>query len=101
MTDKIYRSISENIMNKEITFRGIAMDAKGGAVLILFEGEVIYLQNMDSWDDALLNKGVLVKGLLVEKKLIPDPVVAKDGAISAGAIGTQYVLENAKVIQKE
>ncbi len=101
MTDEIFRSINENIMNKEVTLRGIAMDAKGGAVLILFEGEVIYLQNMDCWDDDMLNKGVLVKGLLVEKKLIPDPVVDKDGAISSGAYGTQYVLENAKIIQKE
>lgn len=101
MTDEIYRSISENIMNKEVTFRGIAMDAKGGAVIILFEGEVVYLQNMDCWDDDMLNRGVLVKGLLVRRKLIPDPVVAKDGAISSGAYGTQFVLENVKIIQKE
>ncbi len=101
MTDEIYRSISDNIMNKEITFRGIAMDAKGGAVIILFKGEIIYLQNMDCWDDAMLNRGVLVKGLLVERKLIPDPVVAEDGAISTGAYGTQYVLENVIIIQKE
>ena len=101
MTDEVYRSINENIINKEITLRGIAMDAKGGAVIVLFEGEVVYLQNMDYWDDDMYNKGVLVKGLLVERKLIPDPVVSKDGAISAGAHGTQYVLENPKIIQKK
>lgn len=100
MTDQIYRSISENIMNKEVTLRGIAMDAKAGAVIILLKGEIIYLENMDSWDDVLLNKGVLVKGLLVEKKLIPDPVVAKDGAISTGAYGKQFFLENVEIIQK-
>lgn len=83
-----------------VTLDGTAFDAKGGAVVKLEDGSVVYLEGVESWPDEALRQKVSVTGKLVEKKLIPDPVV-EDGLYSAGAEGPQDVLENAtwKVVQ--
>lgn len=82
-------------MGKTVTVRGIARDAKGGAVLLPANTDPIYIEGLSSWPDEVLGKEVSVTGVLREKKLIPDPYIASDGGISQGAIGTQMVLEKA------
>jgi hypothetical protein len=74
-----------------VRLSGTARDAKGGAVLVVAD-RPIYLRGVDSWPAALLGKQVFADGLLQEEKLIPDPVVDKQGAISQGAEGMQLVL---------
>lgn len=88
------------MLNSQITLKGIALDAKAGAVLKLSNGEIVYLENLAFWDDDLVQKEVSVAGKLVEKKYIPDPHTAENGAKSAGAIGTQLVLEEVKILEK-
>ncbi len=93
MSKKVLDSISSDLFGKKVTLKGIALDSKGGAVLKL-KDQVIYVKEWEDWESELLNKTITITGTLVQKKFIPDPVVAKDGAISQGAEGSQIVLEN-------
>ena len=101
MSDKIYSSINEKMLNEQITIRGIALDAKSSAVIRLANGEIIYLKEKAFWEDELLNSEVIIKGILTEQKMIPDPQVTQNGAVSTGAYGTQLVLEKIVVIEKK
>ena len=74
---------------------GTAEDAKGGAVVHEADGRVVYIEGLDSWPEDLLGKAVTAEGRLVVKQYIPEATVAPDGAISQGAEGEQWVLENA------
>ena len=53
------------------------------------------------WPQDLEDKQVFVNGILRNIKFIPDPVVDENGAISCGAYGDQYVLEDAKFSEAE
>ena len=84
----------ENLIGHNIELVGIANNAKGGAVLITEDDHVIYIKGLQSWPSELTGKQVTITGLLKREKLIPDPKIAENGAISAGAIGLQLVLDN-------
>ncbi len=86
----------EKLMGQKVTLLGTAKDAKGGAVLITTDGYVIYIKGLEYWSPELIDKKVSVSGLLKQEKLIPDPVIDKNGGISCGAIGEQLVLEKAE-----
>ena len=88
----------EKLIGQKVTLRGIAKDAKGGAVLTTTEGSVIYIKELESWSSELLDTQVSVSGILNKEKFIPDPVVDKNGAISSGAFGEQLVLIKAEII---
>lgn len=77
------------------TIEGKARDAKAGAVVVLDSGEPVYIEGLDGWPSDIEGKRVRATGVLKRKKLIPDPVVDSDGAISQGAEGDQTVLEGA------
>ena len=47
----------------------------------------------DGWPDDLRGTIVVVRGTLTSTKLIPSPVRAADGAVSQGAEGEQWVLD--------
>ena len=85
-------------MKKEKTdiVRGIARDAKGGAVVITSSGSPVYIEHLDGWPGDVLGCEIEAKGKLVAKKYIPDPFIDEDGAISQGAAGDQDVLEDAR-----
>jgi len=97
MTDEIFQTITADILNKEITMIGIAVNSKAGACIKL-EEDIVFIQNKPYWEDKDLNKKAIVTGTLVEKKFIPDVHIDEDGAISQGAEGNQFVLENIKSI---
>jgi hypothetical protein len=78
-----------------VTVRGVAHDAKGGAIVQTDEGEVYYVAGLDSWPADLRGVRVEVTGRPAHRKLIPDPVVSDSGEHSAGAFGDQDVLEAA------
>ena len=86
----------QDLIDQNAHFTGRAENAKGGAVVILQNQEVIYVRNLPSWDDEIVGKQVSIKGIVRSEKYIPDPEVAEDGAISQGAIGSQYVLDDAQ-----
>jgi len=96
MSKEVLETISGDLIGKKVILKGIALDSKGGAVLKL-KDQVIYVKEWEDWEPELLNKTITISGTLIDKKFIPDPVVAKDGAISQGAEGSQLVLENYKV----
>jgi len=100
MADKIYDAVSEKMIEKLITLKGKAVDSKAGACLKI-KDEIVFIENISSWDDELYGKELLIKGILKLKKIIPDVVIEEDGAISQGAPGKQYILENIEDIKKK
>jgi len=83
-----------------VELTGKAENAKGGAVVVV-DGTPIYLRarverdtrTQASWPDDLRGTIVVVRGTLTSTKLIPSPVRAADGAVSQGAEGEQWVLD--------
>jgi hypothetical protein len=86
-----------DLINQNASLIGRAENAKGGAVVVLQNQEVIYVRNLSSWEDEVVGKPVSIKGIVRLEKYIPDPEVSEDGAISQGAIGSQYVLDDAQL----
>jgi len=86
----------EKLIGQKVNLNGTAKDAKGGAVLITPEGYVMYIKGLESWPSEFLDKRLSVSGLLKKEKLIPDPIIDENGAISTGATGDQLVLENSE-----
>jgi len=95
---KVFTKIIPELLNKEISMKGLAVVSKAGACIKLAE-DIVFIQNKYDWEDDELNKLVVVTGTLVEKKFIPDPIVDENGAISQGAEGNQFVLEEIKKIE--
>jgi hypothetical protein len=87
----------KKLLDKEVILTGMAKDAKGGAVLIINEMP-IYMKGLLSWSLDHFGKIIKVKGILRDEKIIPDPHVDEDGAISQGAIGKQLVLEDFEIM---
>ena len=94
-TNKNKKSGQKQVDNKQVTLKGMALNAKGGAVLVTEAKGPIYVEGLDAWPDEFLDAEVQVTGLLTSKKIIPDPVVDEHGAVSTGAEGNQMVLEKA------
>lgn len=85
----------ESRIGQTVTYSGYARDTKGGAVLSI-EGIVrfhVYLQGISSWPPEYLDRKVSVTGRFAHKKYLPDPRL-RDGVVSQGAEGLQYVFEN-------
>jgi len=90
------RSNLPNMVDKEITLYGIAKDAKGGAVMVIKNGGVVYIDELTGWNNEFLDKDISATGTLRLKNYIPDPYVDEKGGISQGAVGDEFVLEKAK-----
>ncbi len=88
------RSLND-MVGEDVYLEGIAENGKAGALLLLPHGEVIYIRHLGGWEDEVRGSQITVRGILRYEKYIPDPEVTEDGAISQGAIGSQYVLDNA------
>jgi hypothetical protein len=84
------------LIGQHVSFNGRAENAKGGAVVILRNQEVIYIRNLSFWEDTIVGTEITVKGTVQYVKYIPEPEVSMDGAISQGAVGLQYVLDDAQ-----
>mgnify|MGYP007046932023 CR=1 FL=1 len=78
-----------------ITVTGTARDAAMGAVVVLADGKVWYVDRLSEWPGNLLNAQVSVTGTARQRKLAPDPTVGPDGAVSHGMQGTSAVLMSA------
>ncbi|MGC9781144.1 MAG: hypothetical protein HZR80_18010 [Candidatus Heimdallarchaeota archaeon] len=93
MTSKIVDSITKDLLGQDVIIEGMAYDAKGGACIKLKDGDIVYIKNKLNWETEYLEKRIVISSTLNLKKMIPDPEVSENGAISTGAIGKQYVLE--------
>ncbi|MBN1329466.1 MAG: hypothetical protein JXA54_08330 [Candidatus Heimdallarchaeota archaeon] len=98
MSEKIEKTISKRLLGKKVTFTGIARDSKTCACILLEDNQIIYLPSQSSWEDEYYSKKIIITGRLRKKKMIPDVEVAKDGAISQGAFGRQYILQDISFI---
>jgi len=88
-------STLDNLLDQEVTVRGVARDAAMGAVVVRDGGgEPIYVAGLREWPPAASGKRVEVKGTLRRKKIAPDAGVGADGGVSHGMGGAVLVLEN-------
>ena len=87
-------SRAPSVTSGPVTLRGLARDAKGGAVLVREGHEPVYLEGLEAWPAGLHGRQVRVTGRLLRKKLIPDPH-APGEPIRQGAEGDQLVIERA------
>jgi hypothetical protein len=83
-------------LDTQVVLHGVARDAKGGAVVLMLSGGVVYIEGLTSWPEEKHGKPVTVSGVLRLKKYLPDPHWP-DGTIVQGAEGEQYVLENPQI----
>jgi hypothetical protein len=75
------------------TIRGVARNAKGGAVVVTATGPV-YVLGLEAWPAALDGRAVEVTGVVRQKKHLPDPV-GPGGTVAQGAWGSQTVIADA------
>ena len=83
----------DQMIGQEITIAGFAKVAKGGSIIITPDNNVIYIKGLEFWSLDLMNKQVKVRGVLKKEQYIPQATTDKNGGISSGATGKQYVLE--------
>lgn len=78
------------------TVEGKAIDVKAGGILMLEDGGLIYIDDLEYWPDEAVGKRVSVSGWLVEKEYVPRSKVDENGAISQGVSGADLdtVIEN-------
>ena len=82
--------------NRKVTLNGVAYNALGGAVVADPDGEwLVYVDGLESWEDADYGKNVEITGLLVRQSIAPDPVV-KDGRHTHGAVGKALIIRGAR-----
>jgi len=90
----------KDFLGQQVVLKGIAKNAKGWAVLINEDNNVIYIKDLLEWSEKLLDTQITIKGHLKKLKLIRDPQIDNNGAISQGAYGKQFVLENMEIIEE-
>jgi len=83
------------MISKASVVVGSAMDSKSGAVLLTQDGDIFFIEGLDYWPANVVGKNVSVKGIRARRKVIPDPRVDSQGAVSQGVAGEQNVLEHA------
>lgn len=98
MSGKVFDSISKEMMGKKVTLRGLVVNCKAGPCLKL-RNDIVYIPELESREQEIMGKNISVTGVLLEKKIIPDPEINESGAISTGAYGNQLVLQNISKIE--
>lgn len=79
-------------VDRHVTLRGVAEDAKAGAVLVTDADETIYLHGKRSWEDELLGRRVAVDGTLRLGRIYPG-VTTAEGASQQGIRDEHWYLE--------
>lgn len=89
---------SEAATDHPITLRGIAENAKAGAVLTTDDGSV-YVAGLDEWPRDVLNKRVKLTGIVARKKIFPT---AQDSPnpVRQTMSGTPRVIELTKPFER-
>jgi hypothetical protein len=84
----------DSMVDTNVTIRGVARDARMGAVVLPEDRTPIYIDGLEEWDDDVSGESIEVTGMLRRRKLAPDPVVGADGGVSHGIHGDNFVLED-------
>lgn len=100
MKEPVYSSVSSDLIGKEVTLTGIAVESKPGPC-IKVDNDIVFIKNKQFWSEELLGQKILVTGKLSREKMIPDAKIDENGAISQGAAGEQYLIEAIAEIKKE
>lgn len=82
-------------LGKNVEITGTAQNAKGGAVVVTEEREVVYVFGLMEWPDEVDGETVKCSGMIVREQFIPEATVV-DGAVSTGGEGLDLVLKDAK-----
>lgn len=85
----------EELIDQDITVKGVAFDDHSGAVVVTDDDSAIYIGGLPYWSKQDRGQRVEVTGTLRYEKLAPDPTVDTDGVVSHGMFGSQLVLEGA------
>ncbi len=83
------------MLDQEVTIRGVARNARMGAVVLTPDRTPVYVVGLEEWDDDLDGESIQATGTLRRRSLAPDPIVDAEGNISHGIAGTNLVLEGA------
>jgi len=82
-------------VGNEVTLEGTALEAHAGAVVMLADGNPVYVTGLEEWDAAFFRQTVRVTGKLRRKKLGPNPSTNDKGEHSHGIQGTDVVIDDA------
>jgi hypothetical protein len=85
--------VPEEHVDETVTFRGMAYDARAGAMVMLEDGTPIYISDLGSWDDVCSGNEVEVTGTL-RNKASRLPKVPPGGEQYHG-VGDRFVVEDA------
>jgi hypothetical protein len=95
MNDALTDAKLEPLVGQSATIRGVARDARMGAVVLTPDRTPVYVAGLEEWPPDLEGEALEATGTLIRRKLAPDPIVDADGGVSHGVAGTNYVLEDA------
>jgi hypothetical protein len=83
---------SAGTLGTPITIHGTAQNAKAGAVLIVDDGRVVYVQGLPEWEREVLGTELELTGTLRKERIYPD-VDMEGGTPSQGMREAPLVLE--------
>lgn len=78
-----------------VTVRGVAYDARAGAIVELDDRTPIYIAGLTEWDEAVAGQPVEVTGRL-RQRAARTPAVPPGGPQVHGLTSSTYVLEEAQ-----
>ncbi|MDX2100604.1 MAG: hypothetical protein SFW36_22730 [Leptolyngbyaceae cyanobacterium bins.59] len=84
----------ENKVNQEVTIQGTAHNAVLGAIVMTEDYTPVYLEGFEEWDEDLLEKEMLITGILRYKSIAPNATTSPEGEVSHGIDHESYVIEN-------
>lgn len=85
----------QKLAGTNATIEGTARDAHQGAVVLLEDRTPVYVAGLDEWPDDANGEDVRATGTVRRASLTPDPTTDAQGAVSHGAEGDDWVLEDA------
>jgi len=97
------QSIQKSMETKQITIKGIALNAKMGAIIQTKKGEVFYLEGIYEWPDEVLEKTVTATGYISSQYYDPKDLVTDDGLHKTGMSGEKLNLQKPtwKIIEQD
>jgi hypothetical protein len=87
---------SSEIMNSTITVTGLAQNGKGGALLVVDDNTVYYLEGMDAWENSMVGTRIEVTGALRIETLSENDLKNEQGEYTQGTAGDKRILTNVK-----
>jgi hypothetical protein len=87
---------NKNIKEQPVTVTGVAHNGKGGALISSSNGEVYYIEGLDSWITDVENKVVTVSGNLKVDTLSDERLKNDKGEWTQGLSGKIMTIQNAQ-----